>query len=131
MLLSLGPSNKITGPQFLPSFASSVLRSLAFSFEDQSILISGHQTRDKNKLCYDLLSALLSHLEQQPSVLAASVLVAVELLDYLCSSVQDECGRAVMVHTLVVSPANLALNAARISCLLLDTSAVSQFKVCF
>lgn len=130
VLLSLGPSNTITGPQFLPSFASSVLRSLAFSFEDQSILISGHKTSDKSKLCYDLLSSLLTHLEQSPSALAASILVAVELLDYLCSSADDECGRAVMVSTLTVSPANLTLNAARISCLLLDTSPVSQFKVC-
>lgn len=128
--MSLGPSNIITGPQFLPSFASCVLRSLAFSFEDQSILISGHQTSDKSKLCYDLVSSLLTHLEQFPSALAPSVLVAIELLDYLCSNAEDGCGRAVIISTLIVSPASLTLNAAKVCCLLLDTSSVVQFKVC-
>lgn len=129
VLLSLGPSNKIKGPQFLPSFASSVLRSLAFSFEDQSILICGHNASDKSKLCCDLLSSLLTHLERSAS-LGASVLLALELLDYICASAEDECGRAVIVSTLVVNGANLTLQAARMSCLLLDTSSVSQFKVC-
>lgn len=125
MLLSLG-SSKITEPQFLPSFASSVLRSLAFSCEDQSVLISGY---NKTKLSYDLLSAMLNLLEQQPSGLGSSILLVNELLDYLIHTAGDGCGRAVVATTLVVSPASLVLTAASVSCLLLDTSHVSYYKV--
>lgn len=128
VLLSLGPSNKIKGPQFLPSFALSVLRSLAFSFEDQSILICGHQTSDNTKISYDLLSSVLTNLDHS-SGLSASVLVAFELLDYLSSSAKDDLGRALVVITLTVNPANLSLNGASMSSLLLDTSRISHFKV--
>lgn len=118
----------IEGPQFLPSFASSVLRSLAFTCEDQSILISGY-TSGKTKLSYDLLSAVLTHLEQQPSSLALSILVASELVDYLSDSAESQCGRSVIVTTLAVSPSSLVLTGATISSLLLDTSHVTHFKV--
>ena len=130
-MLSLGPSDTITGSQFLPSFASSVLRSLAFSCEDQSILISGHQTSDKSKLCYDFLSTLLYQLEQKPSTLASSFLVAVELLNILCSSDEYGCGRAVVVYTVIANPSTLGLVAGRMCALLLDTSTISCYKVCF
>lgn len=120
----------IEGPQFLPSFASSVLRSLAFTCEDQSILISGY-TSGKTKLSYDLLSAVLTHLEQQPSSLALSILVASELVDYLSASdsAESQCGRSVIVTTLAVNPSSLVLTGATISSLLLDTSHVTHFKV--
>lgn len=129
--MSLGPSNKITGPQFLPSFASSVLRSLAFTKEDQSILISGYHGADKKTLSYDLLSALLTHLEQHLPNLGSSILVVSELLDYLSHSDEESCGGTVCVTTLFINPTNLVLTAANISCLLLDTSLVSQYKVCW
>lgn len=129
-MLSLGPSDTITGSQFLPSFASSVLRSLAFSCEDQSILISGHGTSDKSKLCYDFLSTLLYQLEQRPSTLASSFLVAVELLNVLCSSDEYGCGRAVVVYTVIADPSTLSLTAGRMCALLLDTSTISRYKVC-
>jgi hypothetical protein len=132
VLLSLGSSNKITASQFLPSFASSILRSLAFSREDQSILVSGYHGLDKKALSYDLLSALLSHVEQQSASLGASVLIMSELLGYLSHGSHDSnvCGGAVVVTTLFITSTTLMLTAARLSCVLLDTSKVSSYKVC-
>lgn len=131
VLLSMGPSNKITGPQFLPSFASSVLRSLASTREDQSILISGYHGTDKKTLSYDLLGDILSHVEQQLPSLGLSVLMASELLGYLSHGDEgDPCGGAVVVTTLSINPTNLMLTAANVSCLLLDTNLVSHYKVC-
>lgn len=132
VLLSFGPSNKITGSQFLPSFASSVLRSLAFSHEDQSILISGYHGADKRALSYDLLGALLSHVEPRHQTLSSFVILVNELLDYLCYSDENEpaCGGAVVVTTLHIEPTTLMLTAANVSCLLLDTNLVSHYKVC-
>ncbi len=127
--MSLGPSNKITGPQFLPSFASSVLRSLAFTRQDQSILISGYHGADKKKLSYNLLSALLTHLEEQIPSIGPSLLVVSELLNFLSHSDEEECGGAVLVTTLFISPTNLTLTAANVSLLLLDTHSVSRYKV--
>ena len=126
--MSLGPSNKITGPQFLPSFASSVLRSLAFSQEDQSILISGYHGFDKRVLFHDLLGCLLGHVEQQMPSVGLSVLMVSELLGYLCHS--NDYGGAVVVTTLFINPKNLMFTAAKVSCLLLDTSMASRYKVC-
>lgn len=127
--MSLGSSDKITGQQFLPSFASSVLRSLAFTHEDQSIVISGFHGSDKKKLSHDLLHALLTHLEQHASPLGSAVLVVSELLDYLCHSDQDNGAGSVLINTLFINPANLSLPAASVSCLLLGTSCISHYKV--
>lgn len=130
MLLSLGPSNKITGPQFIPSFASSVLRSLAFTGEDQSILISGYHGMDKKTLSTDLLAAVLQHLEQQPHSVGSALVLVSELLGYLSHSDEEDCcSGAVLVTTLFISPTNLTLTAANVSCLLLDTSTISYYKV--
>lgn len=128
--MSLGPSNKVTGPQFLPSFASSVLRCLAFTHEDQSILINGSHGTDKTTLSNDLLAALLVHLEQQLPSLGSSLLLVSELLDYLSHSDEEDCfNGAVLVTMLFISPTNLMLTAANVSCLLLDTSTISHYKV--
>lgn len=128
--MSLGPSNKITGPQFVPSFASSVLRSLAFTHEGQSILISGYHGMDKKTLSNDLLGALLSHVEQQIPSLGSSVVMVSELLGYLSYSDENNPCGAVLVTTLFINSTNLMLTAARVSCLLLDTKMVSLYKVC-
>ena len=127
--MSLGSSDKVTGQQFLPSFASSVLRSLAFTHEDQSIVVSGYHGSDKNKLSCDLLHALLTHLEQQTSPLGSAVLVVSELLDYLIHSDKDDAAGSVLINTFFIDPANLILSSASVSCLLLGTSCISHYKV--
>lgn len=106
-----------------------MLRSLAFSCEDQSILINGYYSCDKSKLSHDLLSALLSSLEQQSSGLGSSILLADELLSWLTLDIVEKCDRAVVVSSLNVNPKDLLLTRGSFSCLLLDTSHVSSFKV--
>ena len=129
VLLSLGPPEKIRSSHFLPSFASSVLRSLAFTHEDQSILISGCCGIDKKKLFSNLLSEVLTHVEQPDQTLGSSILLANQLLDLLTNSDQDESSGAAVVTSLSIAPAGLVLTAACMSCLLLDTSSVSNYKV--
>lgn len=130
VLLSLGPSSASIGPQFLPSFSSSVLRSLAFTQEDQSIIVSGYYGTGKKKLARDCLSALLAHLEpQQTQSLNLSILLVSDLLDLLTNSDEDESSGAVLITSLLVSPTNLVLTGATVSCLLLDTSSVLHLKV--
>ncbi len=128
VLLSLGPSSKISGPQFLPSFASSVLRSAAFSCQDQSIIISGYH--GKQNLSKNLLSSLLSSLEEE-SASSSTVTMASELLECLTYTSGDLGARAVLVTTLVLNPKNLTLISARFFCLLLDTSQLRNFEVSF
>ena len=128
--MSLGPSSASIGPQFLPSFSSSVLRSLAFTQEDQSIIVSGYYGTGKKKLARDCLSALLAHLEpQQTQSLNLSILLVSDLLDLLTNSDEDESSGAVLITSLLVSPTNLVLTGATVSCLLLDTSSVLHLKV--
>lgn len=127
--MSLGPSGASIGPQFLPSFSSSVLRSLAFTQEDQSIIVSGYYGTGKKKLARDCLSALLAHLESQTQSLGLSILLVSDLLDLLTNSDHDESSGALLVTSLLVSPTNLVLTGAAVSCLLLDTSSVVHLKV--
>ena len=122
------PASEITEPQFLPSFASSVLRSVAFSHQDQTILVSGHHASGKTNLTNSLLSCLLTHLEHSIDV-ASAITTAVKLLDCLSCTADDGRTRAVIVTTMVVIPDNLALIGAKFSCLLLDTSNLGHFKV--
>ncbi len=105
-----------------------MLRSLVFSYEDQSILINGHHTRDNHALAYHLISALLEHVERLPPNLGPSILLGSELLYFLCCS-EGKCGGAVVVVAITVSPATLAFTAAKLSCLLLDTSHLAEYKV--
>ena len=95
-----------------------------------SILISGCHGTDKKKLSCDLLSALLTHVEQQIPSLGSAILVVSELLDLLTNSDEDESSGGVCVTTLSINPASLVLTAAHVSCLLLDTSCLSHYKVC-
>ena len=126
----MGAPKQSSAPQlFLPSFTSSVLRSLVFSCQDQSILVSGYHTRGNQVLSYQLLSALMEQVEQHPLNLAPSVLLASELLDFLCCS-KDECGGAVVVVTVTIRPEVLTLTSAHFSCLLLNTSQLCMYKVC-
>lgn len=127
VLLSLGSSSKVAGPQFVPSFASSVLRSLAFSCQDQSVLINGYHTSEKNKLANSLLSNLMALLEYQPTM--SSVTVASELIDHLSCCEADNGLKAVVTKTLIVHPYSLGLKGAHFSCLLLDTSNLAGFEV--
>ena len=128
VLLSLGPCSKMTGPQFLPSFASSVLRSLAFSCQDQSILVNGHHESGTTQLTSDLLSSLLLNLDDQFN-LGPLIDVGTELLDFMIHTAHDQRSRAVAVTTLVVTPESLVLRSAQFSSLLLDTCDLDQFEV--
>lgn len=129
--MSLRASNETSSPHlFLSSFTSSVLRSLVFSCEDQSILINGPHPSDNHALAQHLLTALFKHLDSQSQSIGQSMTLAGELLTFLCGS-EGACGGAVVVMAATVHPTTLTVPAAMLSCLLLDTSCLTTYTVCW
>lgn len=122
-------NSKIAGSQFVPSFATSVIQSLvSSSYQDQSLVVSGHHTSGKTNLSRDILSCLLLRLED-PSDYGSIVLASVELLDLLCHTAEDRHVKVVSVITLLISTHSTTLHGMHFSSALLDTSNLSHMQV--
>jgi len=117
--------NKRSIPTQANKLASTILHNLSTQQDDQCLLVYG-SSRHKAAIYKSILGSLFA---QAKSSLSDSLLRAVQLISLLTTNAQAfECLLATSVY---IDTVIMEITGAHFSCMLLNTTSLEHFEVCF